>query len=50
MAHQQDRALVVPERVLEHLDVLDVQVVGRLVEDQQVRARQREERERDPGQ
>src|SRR6478609_540673 len=43
VADQQHGALVLLERVLECLDVLDVEMVRRLVEDQEIRLRQRHE-------
>src|SRR5687768_18472371 len=46
VTHEQHRAVVFLERVLEGLDVLDVEMVGRLVEDEEVRARERHDRER----
>jgi hypothetical protein len=45
---QQHRAVVAAERVLERLAALDVEVVGRLVEDQQVGAGVDEDRQRQP--
>ena len=40
VAHEQHRALVVVERVLERLDALHVEMVRGLVEDEEVRARE----------
>ena len=45
---QQDRALELGQRVLERLAALDVEVVGRLVEDQDVGAGGDEDRQREP--
>ena len=45
VAHQQQRAAVALQRVLEELERLDVEVVGRLVEHQQVRGLREEPRE-----
>ena len=45
---QEDRAVVGVERVLERLAALDVEVVRRLVEHEQVRAGRDERREREP--
>ena len=49
VAHEQHRPFILFERAFECLDVLDVEMVRRLVEHQEVRARERDERERDPG-
>ena len=48
MGDQDDRALEGGERVLERLAALDVEVVGRLVEDQHVGARGDQDRQREP--
>ena len=48
MRDRQDRALVVGEVLLEPQHALGVEVVGRLVEQQQVRLGQQEPAQRDP--
>src|SRR5215510_12081195 len=48
VTHQQHRAFVVLECVFERLDVLDVEVVGRLVEDEEVGACELHQRQRHP--
>src|SRR5450759_38310 len=47
MAHQQDRAFVFPEGILERFHRFDVQVIGRLVEKKEVRPAENHHRERD---
>ena len=49
VAHEQHGPLVVVERILERLDALDVEVVRRLVEDEEVRAAEHHHRERNAG-
>src|SRR4051812_44915141 len=46
VTHQQHGAFVFVERILEHLDVLYIEMVGRLIENQEIGARERHERER----
>ena len=48
MAHQQQRALEVEQHRLEQLERLDVEVVGRLVEHQQVERPREEPRQQQP--
>ena len=45
MTHQQHGPLVLVERILEHLDVLDIQMIGWFIEDQKIRVLERHERE-----
>ena len=45
MGHVEHGALVVPDRVLEHFTALDIQVVRRLVEDEEVRVTEHQLRE-----
>ena len=49
MAHQEHRTLVIVNRVLDRLDALHVEVVGRLVENEQVGPLQRDQGEGQPG-
>ena len=49
VAHEDHGSLVPFDRVLERLDRLDVEVVGRLVEHEQVGSREHEHGERHPG-
>ena len=46
--HEQDRAGKRLQRLLERLAALEVEVVGRLVDDEEVRAGGDDEREREP--
>ena len=49
MADQQHGAVELIERIFEHLDILDVEVIGGLVEYQQVGPGERHERQRHAG-
>ena len=47
MAHEDHRALILVERVLDRLDALHVQMIGRLVEHEEIRLGERDDRQRD---